>query len=588
MPYTRIFARIVLVPLLCAGIAATARAVVAPDTTYPSGNFQWGMLLPDGRMMLNSVDDDLVLHLRRYDPDGRPDVTYGDSGVVDVMLPALTPNIRWGFYDYGSAVLADGSMFLSIRAWPRTPTLNPALDTAAPYGFYLMRVDAAGRVDRSFGTDGRIALDPAGTNLWHDGTVPLPDGGALVTLDHEVDYACAGSMSVLRVLPTGAVAARHDQPIGDCAVLMPKLLPGGQVALPSSTMDAPSVLDSTLQPLPASSAAAWPLLMQSGAAVSTLPAAGRSYVAVMNGTHLRVSAFDAALALVPGFGDQGSGTTDVDLAAALATVPAPTSGTAKVVALLMVSSGRHVLVGATVSGSTYYSATGHVVMRFNLDGSFDRGFGTGGFVTLSRSALAGSLTALAERDDGALWLTQGGFTRRLQTRAVRSSGVLGFGWIVPPTVPSAGDTVSMVVQRSLGRDGPVSVRYRTVDDTLKAGSDYVATSGRLDWADGDEADKTITVQVLAGTTNGRFTVVLEEASGGASVWSGSMGVSRFVSRVVTTSSTTLVQNSGQAGVSTTGGGGALSGVTLLGLLALWLRTRLQARSSLGAPAPRSA
>ena len=44
--------------------------------------------------------------------------------------------------------------------------------------------------------------------------------------------------------------------------------------------------------------------------------------------------------------------------------------------------------------------------------------------------------------------------------------------------------------------GAVTVDYATADDIAKAGLDYVATSGTLNWADGEAATKTFSVTIL--------------------------------------------------------------------------------------------
>jgi hypothetical protein len=66
---------------------------------------------------------------------------------------------------------------------------------------------------------------------------------------------------------------------------------------------------------------------------------------------------------------------------------------------------------------------------------------------------------------------------------------------------------TVTVERLGGVGGAVSVDYETSDGTATAGSDYTATSGSLNWAAGDSADKTFTVPV---TWDGR-------AEGGESI-----------------------------------------------------------------------
>ena len=70
----------------------------------------------------------------------------------------------------------------------------------------------------------------------------------------------------------------------------------------------------------------------------------------------------------------------------------------------------------------------------------------------------------------------------------------------------------MTIERVAGRDGAASVNFATdyrhgsivntpatisvLADSATAGSDYTATSGRLDWASGDDSQRTVTVRIL--------------------------------------------------------------------------------------------
>jgi len=54
---------------------------------------------------------------------------------------------------------------------------------------------------------------------------------------------------------------------------------------------------------------------------------------------------------------------------------------------------------------------------------------------------------------------------------------------------------TVTVERFGGVGGAVSIDYETSDGSATAGSDYAATSGTLNWAAGDSADKTFTVPV---------------------------------------------------------------------------------------------
>ncbi len=55
--------------------------------------------------------------------------------------------------------------------------------------------------------------------------------------------------------------------------------------------------------------------------------------------------------------------------------------------------------------------------------------------------------------------------------------------------------VTLFVNRIDGDDGAVSVQFATSNGSAQAGSDYTAASGTLNWADGDDSNKSFTITV---------------------------------------------------------------------------------------------
>ena len=84
-----------------------------------------------------------------------------------------------------------------------------------------------------------------------------------------------------------------------------------------------------------------------------------------------------------------------------------------------------------------------------------------------------------------------------------------------PEVQAASGRALVVVRRTGSAQGAVSVEYRTEAGTAHAGVDFVASSGTLNWADGDAGARTIEILLLgAGLATGRaFTVLLESVQG---------------------------------------------------------------------------
>jgi len=70
-----------------------------------------------------------------------------------------------------------------------------------------------------------------------------------------------------------------------------------------------------------------------------------------------------------------------------------------------------------------------------------------------------------------------------------------FSFSIYSITEDAGQMI-ITVKRLGATDGAVSVDYITNDNTAIAGSDYIATSGTLNWEDGDVTDKTFTVQLI--------------------------------------------------------------------------------------------
>lgn len=103
--------------------------------------------------------------------------------------------------------------------------------------------------------------------------------------------------------------------------------------------------------------------------------------------------------------------------------------------------------------------------------------------------------------------------KRGQPGAAR--GTLQFSTATGSVNETAGTAV-IIVTRSGGSAGAVSVDYATSNVTAVAGSDYAAGSGTLTFADGDTTDKTITVGITNDTaveSDETFSLALSNASG---------------------------------------------------------------------------
>jgi uncharacterized protein (DUF1800 family)/ribosomal protein L35AE/L33A len=152
------------------------------------------------------------------------------------------------------------------------------------------------------------------------------------------------------------------------------------------------------------------------------------------------------------------------------------------------------------------------------------------------------------------------------------SGALALSAASYSVAQNAG-TLVVTVKRSNGSDGAVQVSYATVNGTAKAGTDYTATSGTLNWANADMAAKTFSIPVsnatpFAGTKS--LNVNLSAAGGGATLGTPSSAAITINGSAVAmsngiiaigNSSYTVAQGAGALSVSvtrTTGSSGAVS------------------------------
>lgn len=76
--------------------------------------------------------------------------------------------------------------------------------------------------------------------------------------------------------------------------------------------------------------------------------------------------------------------------------------------------------------------------------------------------------------------------------AAAQQGAAGFQ-LSAVTLEENGGPVSVKVGRFAGSSGALTISYQLKDDSAKAGTDLQQLSGELSWADGDTADKTITL-----------------------------------------------------------------------------------------------
>jgi hypothetical protein len=116
------------------------------------------------------------------------------------------------------------------------------------------------------------------------------------------------------------------------------------------------------------------------------------------------------------------------------------------------------------------------------------------------------------------YATRDFFMAKLQTRTAPLPPPAGaIAWTAATaSVAESSGTLTLSASRTGGSAGAASVQYATAGGTATAGADFTATSGSLNWADGESGSKSVTVTVVNDTTveaAETFTVTLANATG---------------------------------------------------------------------------
>jgi uncharacterized delta-60 repeat protein len=544
--------------------------------------------LPDDRLL--TVEEGLV---RRFDPDGRLDLTFGDAG--QTTLPAFP----------------EGTPFFFVLANP-TPTPDGGVliagllrDDLGETNFEaLIRLDRNGHLLTSFGGNGDgihrltsepipqtcggictslagIAVDPSGRVLLakrglnaqgHCGGAPrverlMQDGASDSTfgVNGEVEVTgvdlCAGTL---------VFGARSDDSI---------IVGGSDIVIGLDSTGARDAEFGTAGQLTVASSDAWSsgLLLSDG----SLLLAGSSSPP-QSSSALVLAKFDPSGRPDVSFGDgtgavrRDAGNEFLDISGLQTQVSAMAS-TADASQLYLQVSLRRSNGDAVCAGG---------IARMSGNGTIDSSFGERGLTCLDYGAFPFALVGL-QRDGAPLFGRVDGNFYRLLLDATASPGFLTLARSGPTQEVTEGRDTTISVVRTAGRDGQVSAHFYTHEATpdprcnppcstahiARADSDYRSASGRLEWGDGDAGSLSTSVGTLDdGDQEERevFLVNVDDPQGGTELY----GDDQFIVGINADDGT---DQSGDDDDSTrsvsSGGGGSISWFTLAALAALGARAR---------------
>ena len=263
-------------------------------------------------------------------------------------------------------------------------------------------------------------------------------------------------------------------------------------------------------------------------------------------------------------------------------------------AMLIEPAGNIVLTGIKETNDIadqVIDSLDHVVTRLTSSGELDGSstqngqsivdVGDGRYLPYARTS-----GDLLRQDDGKLVTVTSGIrglssrgdnNRIVIARLLASGGSPGLIGIkaVGRRAKESDGRISVLIRRSGGSQGIVSVDYSTTSGSASS-SDFIPMTGTLTWADGDRADKTIVIEIVADSQiegDERFTLSLANSAGGASLATSEIEVTinDVSSPAVTTPQPGLPATNSNASGGGGGGGGAMSWEVLMLMALLILR-----------------
>jgi uncharacterized delta-60 repeat protein len=540
------------------------------------------LTMPDGRLIVGRRIAD-GFEVVAYDQTGtQRDPSFGTAGRTFVSIPA-SDNLGGP-----ASRAADGKLLFSGE---RTATDGTKIRV-------ILRLTTSGNLDLTFGVraDGSVDLPDFKSVV---GVVGLQDGRTLV-LEWKADcfdggiggYSCNGPLVVWRLLSSGSV----DRSFGDNgSTLIPEsdgsggwavlfgvrpdgsILVGDSSSTPTLAVLTPAgAIDTTFDAAVAKGSEGWwhrgVMLPDGGLLLTGVTGVGN----ILENWDTRLLKLRPDGRVDTSFGN-GSGVVTLNLSGLVSTRLDLVEGWPEIA---LSPDGSRVylqsIIEKNVVGADFRCLA---ITRLNLSGVVDATFGKRGVTCVTNSepyvsfvdrlatqASGEPLLVFANEQDPSFQPA----IYRLRLDNVPSSGIISNSLVVRGPDESIG-ILAIKVTRTAGKNGAVSIAYATEAMSATAGEDYVSVSGRLDWADGDDTDRTINITIRDDTVKEdreSFLLKMSSPTGGPLLLDSTQTVNIYdndaVASPLPATSPTVPISSGAGG----GGGGAIQLPALLFLAGL--------------------
>lgn len=398
-----------VLPLVFALLAFVGRAAAAPgdlDPTFGSGGKVTtaigashdkgqaiaiddnGRIVVAGRSYSTSLNDDFAL--ARYDATGSLDPTFGSGGKTTTTFSVSA--------DVAFSVAIDGSDRIVVAGYSTN---------GSSHDFAVARYDASGNLDSTFGSGGKVttdigSLNDEGRSVAIDGSGRIVVAGSVWT-GYTYDFALVRYDASGNLDPTFGSGGTVTTPVGasDDVLLSLAIDGSGRIVVAGQSnvainngldldvalvrYDASGNLDPTFgnggkvtTAIGSSEDTAFSVAIDDSGRIVV---AGRSN----NGTDndVALARYDQSGSLDPAFGNGGKVVTAIG------------SGDDEGISVAIDDSGRIVVAGSSNSGSISFSDFDFALVRYDASGNLDPTFGSGGTVTTAigpRSDVGNSVT----------------------------------------------------------------------------------------------------------------------------------------------------------------------------------------------------